>query len=645
MKIESVVVKNLRSVRDANVGLDDYTCLVGPNGAGKSTLLCALNMFFRETENATTNLVSLVPEDFHQRDTSEPIEITVTFTDLNDAAKEDFKEYFRHGKLIISAKADFDVATGRAEVRQFGQRLAMGAFKPYFKALGDGEKVSLLKEIYTTLLVDFPDLPPPGTKDAMTEALKAYEAARQDLCVLIPSEDQFYGVTRGSNRLEKYVQWVYVPAVKDVTEEQTEAKNTALGKLLARTVRAKVNFDEAVKTLLAEARAKYEQLLAENQQELDGVSKSLKDRLVQWAHPDATLKLAWQQDPQKSVRIEEPFAKLVAGEGDFEGELSRFGHGFQRSYLLALLQELATGSDVDSPTLILGCEEPELYQHPPQARHLSAILSRLSEGNAQVIVTTHSPAFVTGEHFEHVRMVRRDPATKRSSVLSLSHQTIADRYAGAVGNALVKPAGGLAKVHQMLQVGLSEMFFTQRLVLVEGLEDVACITAWLHLTDRIEDFRRAGCHIVPANGKSEIIRPLIIAQGLEIPVFVVFDADSDKIAKEAQRLNHERDNRALLQLLGVPQDQLFPTDPIWGGTHAVWPQDIGVMIKSDLLQTLGEAEYEKVLNTARAAFDNESGLEKNTMFVSQKLALALDSGGRSATLDKLCDSILQFCAA
>ena len=118
MRIESVVVKNLRSLKDASVNLDDYTCFVGPNGAGKSTFLCALNIFFREADNAPTNLASLVSEDFHLRDTAEPIEIVVTFADLSAEAQDDFKEYFRHGKLIVSAKAEFDPNSGRAEVKQ-----------------------------------------------------------------------------------------------------------------------------------------------------------------------------------------------------------------------------------------------------------------------------------------------------------------------------------------------------------------------------------------------------------------------------------------------------------------------------------------------------------------------------------------------
>lgn len=642
MRIKSVAIKNLRSIKEATIDLDGYTCLVGPNGAGKSTLLCALNIFFRETENATTDLVFLVAEDFHQRVTTKPIEVTVTFIELSPSAQEDFKDYFRHGQLIVSAVAAFNVDTGRAEVKQYGQRLAMAPFKPFFKASGDNEKVAVLKELYSQLRHQFPELAGAGTKDGMTETLRAYEAARPELCELIPSEDQFYGVSKGSNRLQQYIQWVYVPAVKDATKEQLEAKNTALGRLLARTVRATVNFESAVKALQDEARGKYDELLGQNQAALDSISASLKDRLAHWAHPEASLRLTWQQDPSKSVRVEEPFAKLIVGEGDFEGELSRFGHGFQRSYLLALLQELASSDDENAPRLILGCEEPELYQHPPQARHLAAILHKLGQGNAQVIVTTHSPYFVTGEHFENVRMVRRDSTAKCSNIRQLTHQEIADRYATVVGESIPTPSAGMAKVHQTLQASLSEMFFTQRLVLVEGLEDAAYINAWLSLTDRMEDFRRTGCHIVPVNKKSEMIRPLIIAQGLDIPVFALFDGDNDKLKKPDHQQAHERDNRALLLLLDGDVTKLFPMDTVWAMNFAMWPTDIGQLVDADLKNSLGAAKFDQIRNIVHAGYDCNGGMKKTTMLVNSKLVLAWEAEGKSSTLDTLCDSLIAF---
>src|SRR5271157_2387564 len=410
MRITSVAVKNLRCIKDAVAHFDAYTCMVGPNGAGKSTFLHALNIFFRHLEDSRTDVTSLTEEDFHLHDTSSPIEITVTFAELSKAAEEDFKDYVRQGKLIISAEAVFDHKTNRAEVKQYGQRLGMPALKPFFKAYGDDALAGPLRELFEGLESNIPELAAKKskkTKDAMYQALRDFEAQKPDLCESIPSEDQFYGVSKGLNRLERYVQWIFIPAVKDATEEQTETRNGALGKLLARTVRAKVNFSGTMEALVLQARLQYQQMLDDNKSALDEVSQALQRRLAEWAHPEATLRVAWQQDSSKAVRVDPPLAGVIAGESGFEGNLARFGHGFQRSYLLALLQELATGDDKTAPTLMLGCEEPELYQHPPQARHLVDVFEKLSEENSQIIVTTHSPYFVSGRNFEGVRMVRR----------------------------------------------------------------------------------------------------------------------------------------------------------------------------------------------------------------------------------------------
>lgn len=102
-----------------------------------------------------------------------------------------------------------------------------------------------------------------------------------------------------------------------------------------------------------------------------------------------------------------PSAQVKAVEHQFEGSLSRFGHGLQRSFIFTLLQELAEHDD-KGPRLLLGCEEPELYQHPPQALYLAGVMQQLSTQNAQVMVSTHSPHFVSGRNFEQIRMVRKD---------------------------------------------------------------------------------------------------------------------------------------------------------------------------------------------------------------------------------------------
>ena len=637
MKIESVHIENFRSFEDATVPFNNYNCLVGPNGAGKSTVLTALNVFFRESENLQTNLNQLEQEDFHCKNTEAPILITVTFCNLSEEAQDDFSDYVRHGRLVVTAAATFDEASGTAQVKQYGQRLGMTALRPFFEALDGAKKVSELKKNYNELRVTYPDLPVPGTKDAMMTALRNFEAARPDECELIPSEDQFYGFSKGANRLAKHVQWVYVPAVKDATSEQVEARNSALGKLLARTVRSQTNFNETIKKLRVQMKQQYQELLDGNQNVLDNISSALQLRIAEWAHPDARLRLQWKQDTEKSVRIEEPWAHILAGEGEFEGELARFGHGLQRSYLLALLQELAGTDDAAGPMLILACEEPELYQHPPQARHLASVLNTLSQGNAQVIVTTHAPLFVSGQGFEDVRMIRKDTGQRHSAVSHMSFDEIAQAVAVATGAQPAKPEGTLAKIHQALQPSLNEMFFTRRLILVEGLEDVAYLWSYLHLLGKEDEFRRLGGHIVAANGKSELLQPLVIARHMRIPTYVIFDADADKPDKNGSRAKHEKDNRALLVLLGKGGDDPLPVATYSGRGFTMWHSDIGAIVETDI----GQDEWAAFRSEADKSYGHAGGLRKNSLHIGASLAFAWEAGKRPASLAKVCTAILE----
>ena len=638
MKIEYVRIQNFRSFEDATIPLNNYTCLVGPNGAGKSTVLTALNVFFRESENLPTDTGRLDQEDFHLKHTADPVQITVAFGDLSDEAATDFKDYVRQDQLVVSAVATFDSVTGKGEVKQYGQRLGMRDFAGFFEAATAGEKVPELREIYKELRQTHTDLPAASTKDAMTQALRDFEGARPNNCELIRSEDQFYGFSKAKDRLAKHIQWVYVPAVKDATSEQVEARNSALGKLLARTVRSKTNFNETVGELKNKVQQQYQDLLDENQSVLDDISLALQSRVSEWAHPDVKLRLQWKQDPEKSVRVEEPWAHVLAGEGEFEGELARFGHGLQRSYLLALLQELAGAGAASSPTLILACEEPELYQHPPQARHLASVLNKLSRGNSQVIVSTHDPSFVSGEGFEDVRMVRKDAGSRSSSVSHMSFADIAQSVAAATGQQPTKPEGVLAKVHQALQPALNEMFFTRRLVLVEGLEDIAYLLTYLNLLETLDEYRRMGCHVVAANGKSQLLQPLVIAKHMKIPTYLVFDADADKPDKNGSRTKHEKDNKALLSLAGKPSENAMPDETIWGDGLTVWHSEIGDVVKAEI----GEQDWARARAEADKHYGHSGGFGKNILHIGASLAYSWADGKRSASLERLCKSILSL---
>jgi len=634
MRIESVRIQNLRSMKDETIRFGNYTCLVGPNGSGKSNVLCALSIFFRETESYVTDLCSLDEEDFHHRNTGEPVTITLTFTDLSPQAKDDLADYVRQDRLIVSAIAGFDAASGKAEVKQYGQRLGVKAFAPFFEAEKDPKtKVADLKALYSDIHATYSALPPPGTREGMKQALWDYETAHSAECEPIPSEDQFYG-WRGSNRLAPYVQWVYVPAVKDASTEQVEARNTALGKLLARTVRTKADFSGKLDALSEGWQQQYEGLLAESQVVLEDLSTALAKRLAEWSHPDARVKLTWRQD--KSPEAPPPLARIIAGEGPFDGELSRFGHGLQRCYLFALLQELAAADDANQPTLLLGCEEPELYQHPPQARHLSGVLEELSQHNSQVVVCTHSPHFVSGRGFEDVRMVRMEGG--HSVVSQTTYEQVSGALAAAKAEAPAKPSGILAKLHQALQPALNEMFFTSKLILVEGFEDIAYIAAYLELMGLWDDYRRHACHMVPTGGKSTMIQPVAVASSLHIPTYVVLDGDGDKPDKDGSRKKHEKDNAAILRLCGMDDPDPFPSHTLSAEGVTMWNSDISAVVTGEI----GADAWRSYSNAVDQEYGQIGGLRKNGLHIAKCLELAWKDNRKSEALQNLCYSVIEF---
>lgn len=636
MKLKTVRIRNFRSIQDQTVDLQDYICFIGANGSGKSNILHALNVFFGVSEIPGLNTQLLGDEDFHSKYTSDPIEITITFGDLSPEAKTDLAHYVRHDQLVVSVEARFDATTRKAEVKQYGRRLAIKDFAPFFEAEKQGKKVADLKTVYTEVRKKYSELPGPGTKEAMIEALRNYEENHPKNCEEMPSADEFYGVSKGKNLLDRHIQWVFVPAVKDVSSEQVEARNTALGKLLARTVRSKVNFKDSIEAIRRDMQTRYGELLASSQSQLEEISRTLKDRLVDWAHKDATLRLKWHQDPDKAVRVDEPFAQAILGEGGFEGELTRFGHGLQRSFLLAVLQELSGNNVEAGPRLILACEEPELYQHPPQARHLYNVLLSLSEQNSQILVATHSPYFVSGEGFESVRLVRK--VNGASMITRTTHDDVSKRIAEARGEPSIKPSGQLAKIHQALQPGLSEMFFTSKIVFVEGLEDAAYVTTYLHLMELWDEYRRLGCHLIPTHGKSEMLQPIAVAKCLKIPVFVVFDADGDKLDKSGSKEKHRKDNTAILGLCGVPAPEAFPATVFFADNVGMWPSDIEHVVEEDI----GKDGWARFRAEADKKYGHAGNLQKNVLHIASCLQLAWEAGKRAKSLEDVCRKIIEF---
>jgi hypothetical protein len=137
------------------------------------------------------------------------------------------------------------------------------------------------------------------------------------------------------------------------------------------------------------------------------------------------------------------------------------------------------------------------------------------------------------------------------------------------------------------------------------------------------------------NGKDKLIQPLAIAIELNLPVFVIFDADGDT-RREDHRTKHEKDNCALMSLLEIEQDP-FPTSHVSGANYAIWPENLTRAVKNDFSD-----DYATFTEPVRVKYAQEGGLEKNALFIADWLSGAHDHGADSPTLVALCKNIIEY---
>ena len=93
--IKSLRVENYHSIRNEVLDCDNLTVLVGANGAGKSSFLRAMELFHAEKPDLTEG-------DYHGKQTENDIKITVTFGNLSDLVKSEFKDYVLNGEITVT---------------------------------------------------------------------------------------------------------------------------------------------------------------------------------------------------------------------------------------------------------------------------------------------------------------------------------------------------------------------------------------------------------------------------------------------------------------------------------------------------------------------------------------------------------------
>lgn len=660
MIIKSVEVKNFRSIRETCLDCDNLTAIIGRNGAGKSSFLDAIDTFYDIAAPITE-------EDFFNRDIGSTIEIRVTYSNLRDDEKEEFQPYIKDDRLIVTKRISSE--NDRIIQRYYAAALQIPRFAEIRAKPGKRDRVSDWNE-----MVDSDELPNLGGKvrsaDEVERLMSEYEANHPEFMEPIEREEQFFGPRNiGGGKLDKFTKYVLVPAVRKASDEAS-GKKGAIYQILDMIVLRKINAREDIQKFKSEFEERVKKLYSsENLTELPELGNSISQTLEKFA-PGSQLKLGW--DEVKPPEIPLPPARVTLVEDSFEGEITRKGHGLQRALIVTLLQHLAmrvpiepTAEDLDEeetgiskpkgleisqgPDLILAIEEPELYLHPSRCRYLHNLLLQLSEkpgiglgASNQIIYTSHSPYFIDLHHFDQIRMVRKMPSPD-----SLAPQSVITRFSLEHAKEKIAKVCNVdpddftrdsfrARAIPIMNTIVSEGFFTDVVVVVEGLSEVGIL--WKLQEIMKKNWSRLGIVIVPAGGKNNIDRPVVIFQGLSIPTYFIFDADSHLKGKGGKEKDARNRNHRYLRLASVPIED-FPDTQVHK-TWAVFKDTLEGIFKKEL----GDKTFLFIQKevASELGYDEMNRVNKNIEGAARFIELIYEKRYRIPTLEEIIEKITRL---
>ena len=575
MRISSVRIENYRSIRYLTCDFTDVTSLIGPNGAGKSNILRALDWFFNGDKGAFDE------DDLHKGAASgSRIRVQVDFEDLTKDDRDTLGKRYCPDPMTSRFTA---WRTWEDGVERISGRAK--AYPP-FEAVRAEAKATDRRPLYTAIREEH-GLPGWTNSDAADAAMVQWELDHPDLLEDAEvSDSHFFGIN-GRGTLSSLFDFVFVSADLRASEEATERKDSLLDRIVKRAIDRK-DFDAGVEEIAAQFAVRYKALSEEHlTSQLDEVAAQITAEVNHYS-PGRTIRLR-----QASADVKAPGSMVdvhVADRGA-ETPVTHQGHGFQRTLLLAGLTVLSrqTREGEQASSMFLAIEEPELFQHPTQARAFASVLRNLARDErqrTQIAYATHSPHFVSPEYFDEVRRISSSPTDSGFAESRLSQATVAQvqrRLDGYVDSEAVA-----RRFEQVCLKHLPDALFAERVILVEGDDDAAILEG---VGQRVNDMAVQGICVAPVAGKSNMMIPFAILEELNVDVLMVVDNDSgcgsrmrangrDEPDIASAEKAHVKANRALCRFVGASEED-YPVGAAHGRLAFV-PDTLEMLLSSDL---------------------------------------------------------------
>ncbi len=526
MRYTCLRVSNFKSLRDVEVPLSPFGCVVGENNSGKSSLLQALML--------VSTGAKLSPSYFH--DPAQPIRLAlaiegISAADLDALSPEHrprVEEIVRDGRLVLVREYPPD---GKST-------LGYEALVPREARYGEASVSALLKGKRGAALVasvegEFPELA------GQLEASATIEVARQAIRRLgdaLPPGGKVLSDVPLPTGIDKSIdpllpEPIYVPAVKDLSDDLKTTESTPFGRILSMLLRVVEDRVGNLPALLADLDGQLNvdpsrRGTAEDRRldEIRAIEETLGTRLGEVFGPvDLHLRI-----PLPELRGILGSAQISLDDG-VSGSPETKGDGLRRAVVFAILRSYAElrerltplqagegtgGARVPARPLFLLFEEPELYLHPKAQEALLDALVVFSRDH-HVLVSTHSPAFLSPNATQTFIRLRRVPGGPGSAA---PH---AEAWPVAIEGIDLRNQFAIVCYENN-----SAGFFSDTVVLVEGPSDLIALPHLARTLDPRWDTRRRPVVFVKVGGKDNFAAYRRFFGRFNVRVVVVADLDA-----------------------------------------------------------------------------------------------------------------------
>lgn len=524
MNLSYMHVCNYKGLLDTVTPLSDFVCAIGENNAGKSSLLQALLLFVNGTK--------LTKAEFY--DPAKDILITVKLTGVTEKTLKKIIEdhrvkivpYVKDEELVLARR--YSCSDGTSKLRVVTQVPKNKKFQK--ESIDEVFKGKTGKEIADTLLTFYPEVADADSAAKVTTQ-KAAKEAIDDYVARLPTDElaeMDVPLPTGIDNSVRAIlpEPIYIPAVKDLSDELKTKESASFGKLLNVLLNViEADLSEAAETF-QNLRRKLNRVTQEDGTISDERMEKVKEieQTIQNNLQETFRNVAIELEiPPPEIKTVLSGASIIADDG-VRGPVDNKGDGFKRAIAFSILRsyvqlsqnkEWLKQAEQEKTTrdrFLFLFEEPELYLHPRAQSILFDALSMISKKH-QVIVTTHSPFFFSPDATKtFLKMVKR------------------------LQEGLPKPIGECFPVDltsvsdkdrfQIISFETSNLaFFCNKIVLVEGDSE---LIFWPHVAKVLNDswdFKTTSIGLVKINGKGSFRRYKEFFERFEVDVALITDLD------------------------------------------------------------------------------------------------------------------------